>query len=209
MKLMPLHKIVAPSPSVLNFLRTQVQYAFDSPRAQCAALKGQRCAYGMASRVARGDKLGIKDGRGAATGLQSVVPSGCMIERTAFQSSRMTRLNQPSPRTSLFASNQPAQLFPGTFSSHRTFTTTSPRKAWQLFGGGKGRQSARLQPPLPFKDTIDTPVGFDSLGRMTRAANELKMRCTELDEQGNVTMVSGEFKKSELIARVRSHFTSS
>jgi hypothetical protein len=39
---------------------------------------------------------------------------------------------------------------------------------------------------------------------MTRAANELKMRCTELDEQGNVKMVSGEFKKSELIARVRS-----
>ncbi|KAF2446958.1 cora-domain-containing protein [Karstenula rhodostoma CBS 690.94] len=36
---------------------------------------------------------------------------------------------------------------------------------------------------------------------MTRAANELKMRCTELDDQGNVTMVSGEFKKSELIAK--------
>ena len=28
------------------------------------------------------------------------------------------------------------------------------------------------------------------------------MRCTELDDQGNVTMVSGEFKKSELIAKV-------
>ncbi|KAK3215413.1 hypothetical protein GRF29_19g3197842 [Pseudopithomyces chartarum] len=45
------------------------------------------------------------------------------------------------------------------------------------------------------------PIGFESLGRMTRAANELKMRCTELDDQGNVTMVSGEFKKSELIAK--------
>lgn len=39
---------------------------------------------------------------------------------------------------------------------------------------------------------------------MTRAANELKMRCTELDEHGNVTLVSGEFKKSELIAKVLS-----
>lgn len=36
---------------------------------------------------------------------------------------------------------------------------------------------------------------------MTRATNELKMRCTELDEHGNVTLVSGEFKKSELIAK--------
>ncbi|KAH7090252.1 hypothetical protein FB567DRAFT_438076 [Paraphoma chrysanthemicola] len=34
-----------------------------------------------------------------------------------------------------------------------------------------------------------------------RPANELKMRCTELDEHGNVTLVSGEFKKSELIAK--------
>jgi magnesium transporter len=40
---------------------------------------------------------------------------------------------------------------------------------------------------------------------MSRSANELKMRCTELDEHGNVTMVSGEFKKSELIAKVRIH----
>jgi magnesium transporter len=38
---------------------------------------------------------------------------------------------------------------------------------------------------------------------MVRTANELKMRCTELDEHGNVTLVSGEFKKSELIAKVR------
>ena len=37
---------------------------------------------------------------------------------------------------------------------------------------------------------------------MVRTANELKMRCTELDEHGNVTLVSGEFKKSELIAKV-------
>ncbi|KAF1963197.1 cora-domain-containing protein [Byssothecium circinans] len=36
---------------------------------------------------------------------------------------------------------------------------------------------------------------------MARSANELKMRCTELDEHGHVTMVSGEFKKSELIAK--------
>jgi magnesium transporter len=47
-------------------------------------------------------------------------------------------------------------------------------------------------------------TGFSSsLGRMVRTANELKMRCTELDEHGNVTLVSGEFKKSELIAKVR------
>jgi hypothetical protein len=37
-----------------------------------------------------------------------------------------------------------------------------------------------------------------------KAGNELKLRCTEFDKQGRVTLVSGEFKKSELIAKVRS-----
>jgi hypothetical protein len=36
-----------------------------------------------------------------------------------------------------------------------------------------------------------------------KAGNELRLRCTEFDKMGRVTLVSGEFKKSELIAKVR------
>lgn len=43
-----------------------------------------------------------------------------------------------------------------------------------------------------------------SLGRSAKAANEPKLRCTEFDEDGNVVLVNGEFKKSELIAKVLS-----
>jgi magnesium transporter len=50
--------------------------------------------------------------------------------------------------------------------------------------------------------TEEATNGLAAFGRSPRSANELKMRCTELDEFGNVTMVSGEFKKSELIAKV-------
>lgn len=60
---------------------------------------------------------------------------------------------------------------------------------------------ARELPPLPsFLD--DT--GGTTLGR-TKAAkpgSELKLRCTEIDKNGNVITVNGEFKKSELIAKV-------
>lgn len=35
-----------------------------------------------------------------------------------------------------------------------------------------------------------------------KASNELRLRCTEFDSNGNVTLVNGEFKKSELIAKV-------
>jgi magnesium transporter len=41
-----------------------------------------------------------------------------------------------------------------------------------------------------------------SIGRSAKAANEPKLRCTEFDEDGNVVLVNGEFKKSELIAKV-------
>ena len=36
-----------------------------------------------------------------------------------------------------------------------------------------------------------------------KMGNELRLRCTEFDENGNVTLVNGEFRKSELIAKVR------
>lgn len=59
---------------------------------------------------------------------------------------------------------------------------------------------------------VDAPYGDDgaeatayALGRTmsAKAANEQKLRCTEFDENGNVVLVNGEFKKSELIAKVR------
>jgi len=41
-----------------------------------------------------------------------------------------------------------------------------------------------------------------SLSRIVKPINELQLRCTEFDENGNVTLVNGAFKKSELIAKV-------
>ncbi|PYH79870.1 cora-domain-containing protein [Aspergillus uvarum CBS 121591] len=47
-----------------------------------------------------------------------------------------------------------------------------------------------------------TEPGF-TLGRglAAKATNEPRLRCTEFDSNGNVTLVNGEFKKSELIAK--------
>ncbi|KAL8740351.1 MAG: hypothetical protein Q9190_006937 [Brigantiaea leucoxantha] len=46
--------------------------------------------------------------------------------------------------------------------------------------------------------------GGTSLARnkASKAANELRLRCTEINENGDVTLVHGEFKKAELIAKV-------
>lgn len=56
-------------------------------------------------------------------------------------------------------------------------------------------------PPLP---GFLEDVGGTTLGRSAgKVSNELKLRCTEFDENGKITLVNGEFKKSELIAKVR------
>lgn len=61
----------------------------------------------------------------------------------------------------------------------------------------------RQRTPLEPNDLPDR-TGFldDGLGRPLRPANELKLRCTEFDENGNVVLVNGEFRKTELIAKV-------
>ena len=70
-------------------------------------------------------------------------------------------------------------------------------------------KSKRLQATLESDDLPALPgLLDDSRGSITgrsvgKAPNELKLRCTEFDEIGKVTVMSGEFKKSELIAKVQ------
>ncbi|KAI9675842.1 MAG: magnesium ion transporter [Trizodia sp. TS-e1964] len=74
----------------------------------------------------------------------------------------------------------------------------------QIFGFGGNKTKTKLKaddlPPLPgyLDEGPETLLGRSVLGK---ASNEVKLRCTEFDEHGNVTLVNGEFKKSELIAK--------
>ena len=86
---------------------------------------------------------------------------------------------------------------------HRTFTTSSTAKEgfWHRFRP-KPRHAARSLHPddLPrLQGFLDENAGLG--GRIVKPNNELKLRCTEFDENGNVTLVNGEFRKSELIAK--------
>ena len=202
MKTILVQRVVTPSPSVLSFLRAQVSNVFASPIAQCAHTTRQCRAYGIGSQIGRSPgkcsfgrvtthlaKGGHYDGRRFMT-------SRCLVEHQVPQPAldRALALGH-APQTSL----QRADRF-----THRTFSTTRTNNGWNLFNARRMRKLAQLQPPPPPPDDSAGSSGFgSSLGRIMRPTNELKMRCTELDEHGNVTLVSGEFKKSELIAKVR------
>ena len=75
------------------------------------------------------------------------------------------------------------------------------RRLWGI-SSKKGGRPLRPDDLPPHEDTGDDSAF--SLGHRisAKAAAQPKLRCTELDENGNVVLASGEFKKSELIAKV-------
>lgn len=178
MKPILLRKIAAPSPSVLSFLRLQVKNAFESPAGQFAGSKGQRRAYRAGARIGKNTCQAIRGGFASEIGIGRGGSLGVShIEEKASMC-----------------------LLP----CRRGFSSTTPNQAWGIFKGARQKQLPPPAPPLTAEESSLGGSGFSSsLGRIMRPANELKMRCTELDEHGNVTLVSGEFKKSELIAKVR------
>jgi len=196
-----LHRVAAPSPSVLSFLRAQVTNAFERPLAQCAQVTQQRRGYGTnpGTRWAPGDATcRIKTSNcKRREGSRTFATSQCLLARKVSQPVLETSLAVPQA-TALSVRDLDPQ-------GHRSFSTTPSNNGWNIFNSAKMRKLAQLQAPQPPpEETPSGSTGFgSSLGRIMRPTNELKMRCTELDEHGNVTLVSGEFKKSELIAKVR------
>lgn len=204
MKTTLLQRVAAPSPSVLSFLRAQVNNVFASPIAQCAHTTGQRRGYGIASQIGRSpgntsfEKITSHLNKRAPLEGKRFVTSKCLVEQKAAQ---------PTLDSSFVLRRTPqASLQHADYFAHRMFSTTRVNNGWNIFKSEKMRKFAQLQPPPPPPDdsSSGSAVFGSSLGRIARPTNELKMRCTELDEHGNVTLVSGEFKKSELIAKVRS-----
>lgn len=69
--------------------------------------------------------------------------------------------------------------------------------------GGKPLQPDDLPGPLgSFAEDNSDSIFSKGRSISVKAATQPKLRCTELDESGNVILASGEFKKTELIAKV-------
>ena len=95
-----------------------------------------------------------------------------------------------------------SRLLPQPHGKSPTQRRASGAPWWEL--AAKWKHKRRDHPDASSSEDPSSPFWNDGstlLGRV-KSPNELKLRCTELDEHGKVTVVDGEFKKSELIARV-------
>lgn len=91
--------------------------------------------------------------------------------------------------------------------AHQKTTDANAAPSWQerLWGIGVRKGAKSLKPDdLPSRDDMDHGSSMFNNRRIlsAKAALEPRLRCTEVDEDGKVILMDGEFKKTELIAKV-------
>ena len=199
MKPTQLHTCTAPSSSLLSFLRAQARDAFESPASPRTSLKSPRCSLLSTNtrHVHVERNIGNSDGRNRKAAWNGLVnptsPSKPPCRRASFQHAPYNVIASQRSACSRYAS-----LLEGPLIHRRAFSASSLIQRWRL--SFRPKKAKPTVAPLP--SLLEDANAINGFGRSPRPANELKLRCTELDEQGNVTMISGEFKKSELIAKV-------
>lgn len=191
-----LQNVPAPSPSLLRFLKSQSEVTcfFDqSP---------------IASNSAR-PRISPPCRRPAATSLRcsSSAPIGANLLHLDFLLPRASS----AKRNALRSRNPPG------LSSKSNFAVGGIRgirqnsieqkgfKAWfrKLCWGSSYSQRARSKERVPHDSFPEAEMFSHGRSVLSKAVKEPRLRCTELDEAGKEVLASGDFKKTELIQRVR------
>lgn len=189
---------MAPSPNLLRFLRSQIDLSTTivCPVSPCARSLQQSRALSTYPK----HELKLLPAPKSCGATHFTLPPGYSRHNSPLRSPD-TYPQQTAPvygdqhaalrrrRSSYGDGKRP--LLRRLFSSHQHSSWW-----WRWWPGGTASRGRQLPPLASFLDASS------SSARSTKAANEPRLRCTEFNENGNVTLVNGEFKKSELIAKV-------
>lgn len=172
----------APSASLLRFLRSQSGFA-SSPTACVRSRPSAPAHEALTSGPRRASSWARQDTCQNRTTLDSTI----------------RYLSDVRPKASVtLASLEPLALVRHASTTRRPFL----RRLFDLKRAkAADHKSQRNQSPVTSDEGSE---GLFNVGRglAAKASNELRIRCTEFDNNGNVTLVNGEFRKSELIAKV-------
>ncbi|KAK2048725.1 cora-like Mg2+ transporter [Colletotrichum somersetense] len=211
----PAIRTPVPSTSLLRFLRSQTEASSIFSRNQCAESATTAAIRASSARPAQNPQcLARRLSRtGAATTTRPVsthCSSSGLLQASPLSSSSssdsvITRASRKRKLTHLPSS--PVSFFSTTCARRDACDedSSAPRRTWKerLWGiRGRGGSKALKPNDLPFHDDGEAGSMFNSRRILTaKAALEPRLRCTEVDENGEVILVDGEFKKTELIAK--------
>lgn len=198
--------VPAPSTTLLNFLKSQSEaICFFSPNPQHLNHASSRAPQSSPRSIFKAPKIPTRC-ISATVARRATVEAGLLNLKSLWSQSPST-LHPQSAQCRTTARNGGANNG-RTLLAHRKASSGSKKWLERLWGSKSSKGGRPLRPddlPTPLRgreDGGDTSVF--SLGRAVsaKAAAQPKLRCTELDEYGNVVLGGGEFKKSELIAKV-------
>ncbi|KAL2871516.1 CorA family magnesium transporter [Aspergillus lucknowensis] len=183
-------KSSAPSTSLLRFLRAQTEptlFVTTQPSA---------CRHASTKPSNRSSNLSpLKNpSRASFDPVPCQARLACDVRIAARTRNASRCLGPLTPSSSFQSSPRPEPL--------RFFSSTGSRTILRRFLYFKKKREAvenRTGPTL-LDDGTDGSLNL-ARALAAKASNELRLRCTEFDLNGNVTLMSGEFKKSELIAK--------
>ncbi|KAG4424097.1 hypothetical protein IFR04_002793 [Cadophora malorum] len=199
----------APSSTLLKFLKSQSEsicffspnprpgFSFDHAAPRARALPLRTCSSVKSPSSAR--RLSTSSPR-RATVEASFLNLDFLWPRSAAALKAPFRDPNETPRNRSLA-------YGGSLVAQRNAHSGSKKWHQKLWGATSLRGGRPLRPDdLPatlHSSEEDSDNSMFSLGRhiSAKAAAQPKLRCTEFDENGNVVLASGEFKKSELIAK--------
>ncbi|KAL7796508.1 hypothetical protein V8C37DRAFT_347865 [Trichoderma ceciliae] len=184
-----------PSRSLLRFLRSQTEIAFFN----------SNCGHGRRGRITNGSP-GQRAVRAHSTNTNSSEPiffTG--LEASVFSLEPLqigTAVRKACARTlkrKPFCTS--ATAYQKAADANGVSTPSWQERLWGI-GARKGAKS--LKPDdLPSREDMEHGSSMFNSRRVlsAKAALEPRLRCTEVDENGKVILMDGEFKKSELIAK--------
>lgn len=190
----------APSRSLLRFLRFQSRRAF-SLSANHGHGPDAIVASALCRRTQASNPTARKQPRPLATTCErrNATLEASFLDLQPILRRFRSKDQLPNPR-STFSTTRDVRSWFGLGKSKKDSTTWQER----ILGGSSAAKG--LKPDdLPNHEEFDNTSMFSSRRSLAaKAASEPRLRCTEVDEHGNVILMDGEFKKTELIAKVRS-----
>jgi magnesium transporter len=202
--------VPAPSSTLLRFLKSQSEsICFFSPSHRPGFIFDHAAPRGLQlrPRIAKAPSNPSTRYLSTATPRKATIEASFLNLEFLWPRSATSSLNTQSTH-----SHDPARRkkfgFGGRFITQRLSSSGSKKWHQKLWGVTSSKGGRPLRPDDLPSTLFGSEEGSDtymfSLGRTisAKAAAQPKLRCTELDENGNVVLASGEFKKSELIAKV-------
>jgi magnesium transporter len=190
-----------PSRSLLRFLRSQTEVAFFNPSHACDS----------ASALRLGRQASATTSSAAARGKARAISTTCQRRAAVTLEASFFDLRPFLKRSSTIKKKAcDAELLPRLYGTRSDVPAKddvlgdAQNISWQerLWGSSAKKGSTPLKPDdLPSHG--DGSSMFNNRRQPSaKAALEPRLRCTEVDENGEVILVDGEFKKTELIAKV-------